>query len=281
MTGLLLVDKTEGPTSHDVINIARKKLGERRVGHVGTLDPFASGLLVVLVGRATRLAKFLVGLEKRYTGIIKLGAVTDTDDFTGQVLEETDRWRSVEEEDIDRAMKKLCGKIQQVPPAFSAKKVAGVRAYSRARRGEAVELSAQTVEVSKFDLVQRTGADVHFDVTVSSGTYIRSLARDLGRDLGVGGHLLKLRRESVGDFKVTDAVDVHEVTADSLRPAGDAVYKMKQVVVTKEEGQLVRHGNAVREEIPDSGPVALFEDRNLIAIAEVKDGALYPKVVLG
>ncbi len=213
--GLLLVDKPTGCTSHDVVSRVRRVLGLRRVGHAGTLDPMATGLLVVAVDRATRLLGHLALTDKTYRATIRLGVGTDSDDADGVVVSTADAesLAAADDRSIRRAMAGLTGALMQVPSAVSAIKVDGRRAYDRVRAGERVELAARPVTVGRFDLLgepRRSAGTIDLDVVVDcgTGTYVRSLARDLGADLGVGGHLTALRRTRVGPFTVDHAVDV-------------------------------------------------------------------------
>ena len=209
--GLLLVDKPTGPTSHDVVQTVRRGLGVRRVGHTGTLDPLASGLLLVCVGPATRLVDYYHALPKSYEGTVRLGAVTSTDDATGEIRSESDAWRTVTEEAAASALAALVGTHLQRPPAYSAKRVGGRRAHREARAGRDVELVPNTVTVHSLDLLEFEPPDVLVRVTVSTGTYIRALARDLGASLGCGAHLAELRRTAIGPFDVREAVSPGEV----------------------------------------------------------------------
>jgi tRNA pseudouridine55 synthase len=210
--GLLVVDKPQGWTSHDVVGRARRLCGTRKVGHAGTLDPMATGVLVLGIGRATRLLTFLVGCDKDYTATIRLGQATVTDDAEGEVTATTAA-NGITSEQLAAAVRDLTGAIQQVPSSVSAIKVKGERSYHRVRAGEDVELPPRPVTVSRFDVrATREGEvdgipvlDVDVEVTVSSGTYVRALARDLGAALGVGGHLTALRRTRVGAFTLETA----------------------------------------------------------------------------
>ena len=224
MDGALIIDKPAGITSHDVVALVRKTIGERRVGHTGTLDPFATGVLVVLIGRATRLAQFLSGAEKEYAAVIRLGYATDTGDITGKRLEkpangftaETERTQSFRREEIEAALASLRGEIEQTPPMYSAKKIAGEKLYELARRGEEVERKAVRVTVSQFEALPSDGSllksnedgtsDVAVRVVCSAGTYVRTLAESVGERLGVGAHLSELRRARAGQFKIADAI---------------------------------------------------------------------------
>lgn len=222
-TGLLLVDKPQGVTSHDVVGRVRAILATRRVGHAGTLDPMATGLLVVAVGRATKLLGHLALATKTYTATIRLGQTTDTDDADGDVISRADA-AGIAEATILAGIDALTGEIDQVPSSFSAIKVDGRRAYDLARSGAQVRLVSRRVTVRRFEMLappRRDAAAGTLDVDVlvdcSTGTYIRALARDLGARLGVGGHLTRLRRESIGPFDVTDALDVFP---DGVTPRG-------------------------------------------------------------
>jgi tRNA pseudouridine55 synthase len=276
----LLVDKPAGPTSHDVVDVVRRALGVRRVGHTGTLDPFASGLLVMVVGRATRLARYLVHQRKRYTGLIRLGTVTDSDDRTGEVTATSEAWTALTRDHIADAMATLVGTGRQRPPAFSAKKVGGQRAYKLARRGEATPLAEVDVEILSFSLTSLQGPDVEFDVLVSGGTYIRSLARDLGARLECGAHLAELRRTEVGAFAVSDACPIDEMGDDAVRPPRELVQHLDAVAVGPAERDLLRHGRAITVEADLTGTVAITSGEELLAIAEADGHELTPRVVL-
>ncbi len=281
MDGFLPVDKPAGPTSHDVVAAARRRWGTRRVGHAGTLDPFATGLLLVLVGRATRLAPYLVGLSKRYAGTIRLGARTDTDDATGRVLE-VHSAGGITDTAIREAMDALTGVITQVPPAYSAKKLGGEPAHRRMRRGETVALAAQPVTVHRFVMTGRDGDDVIFDAEVGSGTYVRALARDLGEALGCGAHLTALRRTGVGPWRLEDAVtltDVQDGTAELLPPSA-ALQHLPQHAILPEERDLIRTGRSIPAGATGGDAVALLADGILVAVAEATEGRLQPRVVL-
>lgn len=212
--GLLLVDKPAGITSHDVVQRARQIYGERSIGHLGTLDPFATGLLVLLLGRATRLATFLGTEPKIYEATIIFGSETDTDDETGAVVRSADL---PSEADVRAAVQGLTGSISQIPPDYSAKSVAGVRAYDAARRGAPLALAPVTVTVHGWDIDSLDRHSVRAVITCSGGTYIRGLARDLGRASGSAAHLGALRRTGVGMFDVADAYSLDRLSAE--RPA--------------------------------------------------------------
>jgi tRNA pseudouridine55 synthase len=231
MDGVLIIDKPAGMTSHDVVARVRKITGHRRVGHTGTLDPFATGVLVVLVGRATRLAQFLSGAEKEYEAVIRLGYATHTGDVTGtrvpNFTTETQRSTEIHREEIESAMASLRGETEQTPPMFSAKKVAGRKLYELARRGEVIERQPVRVTISEFATITEGDAvlsenddgtrDLRVRVVCSAGTYIRTLAEDFGKQLGLGAHVAALRRTRAGQFKIGDAI-----TLDRLNEAAQS-----------------------------------------------------------
>jgi len=274
------VAKPAGPTSHDVVDIVRGALGEQRVGHLGTLDPFAEGLLVVVVGRATRLATFAAGWTKAYDGVIRLGVTTDTDDATGAVLKSESVEVTVQQ--LGAALAQFRGGYEQRPPAYSAVKIAGERAYKRARRGEVVEPAPRRVEIGALELVEFAAPDVRFRATVSGGTYLRSLARDIGAALGCGAHLVTLRRTAVGSLRAEEAVAPDAVTAAVVRDPSVLVAHLRRRDVDPAERDAVVHGRPIkRDPVPDTrDPVALFAGAELLAVAEVEGEVLKPRVVV-
>jgi tRNA pseudouridine55 synthase len=212
---ILLVDKPKGLTSFDVIRRLRKRFGIKKMGHAGTLDPMATGLLVVLIGRdATRMQDQFMALPKVYTGTLRLGETTPSQDAESEVSERRDP-RGVTDSDLDLARAALEGEILQTPPMYSAVKVGGERLYAKARRGEEVEREARPASIYSFTLTERRGADVDFRVECSKGTYVRTLAADLGEALGVGAHLVALRREAIGPFGVGEAWGLEALTVAS------------------------------------------------------------------
>jgi tRNA pseudouridine55 synthase len=248
-----------------MVDAARKALHERRIGHTGTLDPFASGLLLLCVGRWTRLASFLTGMDKTYEAVARLGVSTDSEDRDGKVVEESDAWQDVRRDDVEHHLAAFRGEILQTPPRFSAKKVAGVAAHRRARRGEEVELTPRPVTIHELEAVAFDPPDLRLRVRCSSGTYVRSLARDLGAALGVGAHLVGLRRTAIGSMFVADAVALDELTDPGLDPG--------QVVS-------VGHGRpAPAQGMWAQGPVVASHGESLVAIGEVNASDFLPKKV--
>jgi tRNA pseudouridine55 synthase len=278
--GLLLVDKPAGVTSHDVVLAARRAFGESRIGHAGTLDPFATGLLVLLLGRATRLLPHLDGVPKEYEATIALGRETDTDDLEGAPLRDA---LAPADEAIREAILQLTGDLQQVPPAYSAKRVAGRRAYHAARAGEALELAPASVHVYEWRDVRRDGDLLHATIACGGGTYIRALARDLGRLTGSAAHLAALRRVRSGAFRVDGAVslDVLRAGGATLRPALDALPTIPHLALTGEDAERVLRGMPVPRE-GDAPNAALVDGRSgaLVAFAEADGPRWQPRVVM-
>jgi tRNA pseudouridine55 synthase len=266
---VVLIDKPTGMTSHDVVAQLRKKLSEKKIGHAGTLDPFASGLLVMGIGSGTKLLHHLFGLDKQYLATIRLGQATTTDDLEGDVVSEASA-KSVSMEQIKEEIKNLTGSIQQVPSSVSAIKIQGKRAYDLVRAGEEVVIPARSVEVYHFQPtseLRMVGDFVEFDVTVdcSSGTYIRALARDLGTALGVGGHLRALRRTRIGEFSIADATSIESV--GDFKPLLDVARKLFPVVeLSSSQAQDIVHGK--RLTLENDGNLAASFEGKLLAILE-------------
>ena len=284
--GVLLVDKPSGPTSHDIVRDARAALDLRRVGHAGTLDPFASGLLLLCLGSSTRLSQYLSGTDKSYLATARLGVSTNTHDLDGEVVEASPRWRELDEPTVRDALTDFRGSIAQIPPRYSAKKVRGESAHRRIRRGEGVRLDSVPVRVHAIELVRFSPPFVGFTVRCSSGTYIRALARDLGRALGTGAHLTALRRILVGSMSVRQAVPADELrgtipSAAHLSPAG-ALAHLPAVRVDGEDAARLACGQAVEptlEPVPEADPVVVLEEGSLVAIGFGRGGVLRPRKV--
>ena len=302
----MLVDKPAGPTSHDVVAIVRRTMGIRSAGHTGTLDPFATGLLVILLGRATRLARFVSGQPKRYLATARLGFGTTTDDLLGEPLPPGSRDPgAIRLESLAEALGEFVGKGTQRPPAFSARHVDGERSYRLARRGVEVELPESDVTIHEMTLVAQEQDCVTFRVTVSAGTYIRAIARDLGERLGTGAHLTALRREAIGPIEVSRAVPLAALTRDTpvLSPL-DVVAHLPVHELDDVGARAVGHGRSVAAtdtdgtgaEVADAKgvgtegagdadadrerTVALVFEGRLVAVASAREGRLHPSVVL-
>lgn len=265
----------------------RRVYALKRVGHAGTLDPFASGLLLVFLGQGTRLVRFMAPLHKTYTGVIRLGIETDTLDSTGDVVSRCELPGSITSDLIAAVFESFLGTQQQVPPVFSAKKIDGVPAYRRARRGEDVQLEAAEVTIYRLEVTSVDGDEVSFVAEVGPGTYIRSIARDVGVKLGVGGHLTALRRIGIGGFSVDEAVLLEELDGPAtLRPLAEAVSHLGHVPIDADQRSAVLHGKqvfpaAAQTRNESEHRVALTCDGVLVAIAEPVGDALQPRVVVG
>lgn len=312
MNGAFIIDKPAGLTSHDVIGRVRKIIGDRRAGHTGTLDPFATGVLVVLVGRATRLAQFLSGAEKEYEAVIRLGYATNTGDVTGERIQndfttEAHRTTEFHGEEIDAAFQSLRGEIEQTPPMYSAKKIGGRKLYEFARRGDEIERTPIQVLVSEFEAIAKDGCllkkndddthDLHVRVVCSAGTYVRTLAEDFGKRLGVGAHLAELRRTRAGRFTIEEAMTLEQLAelaesnlAESKVIPPDAVLShLPAIELTADESTRTIHGIDVPVEGHDvrnwEGGAAVRlrnADGQLIAVGtyDGSRGAVHPKVVI-
>jgi tRNA pseudouridine55 synthase len=277
-SGLLIVDKPAGWTSHDVVARIRKLTGTRRVGHAGTLDPMATGVLVIGIEKATRLLGYLTLADKEYTATIRLGQTTATDDAEGEPVDHVPVG-NIDEAQLQRAVAGLTGQISQIPPGVSAIKVGGQRSYRLARAGQAPQLAARTVTVSEFTVEQIRPAgdiaDLDVRVTCSSGTYIRALARDLGAELGIGGHLSALRRTRSGPYLASQARTLDELTAGvsviPLAAAAAAAFPRREL--TAEQAGALAHGARLDPGGTGSEPVAAFApDGSLVALLTDADG---------
>ena len=277
VSGVLVIDKPTGMTSHDVVQIVRNGTHIRRAGHTGTLDPRASGVLVVLVGPAVRLSEFISASEKRYQAVLRLGLTTDTFDMDGHVLMSSPV--NISYEELEETLKTFIGEFDQIPPAYSAIKINGEKAYERARRGEEVEMEPRKVRVDSIELLDWESPEAIIDIQCSSGTYVRSLIHDLGEKLGCGATLVGLRRTKNGRFSLRDAVSLRRlqeafVNGDWYRfliPAAEALGDWYTVELTLDQVDQVRHGHRVPavEDVPtDTIARAVSEEGELVALVE-------------
>ena len=278
--GLLVVDKPAGWTSHDVVGRCRRLAGTRKVGHAGTLDPMATGVLVLGIGRATRLLGHLALTDKAYDATIRLGVTTVTDDAEGEVVQERDA-SGVGDAEVLAGLAALTGPLHQVPSAVSAVKVDGVRAYARVRAGEQVELAARSVTVSALVLRARRGTELDVTVECTSGTYVRALARDLGAALGVGGHLTALRRTRVGPFDLTQARTLEHLERDlrvlPLQAAVAAAFPRREL--DADEAVALSYGKRLSPTGRPGLVGAFAPDGRCVGLVEDRDGAARPTVV--
>ncbi len=280
MDGVVVVDKPAGMTSHDVVDRVRKALDMRKVGHAGTLDPDATGVLIVGLGRATRFLSYAQAAPKRYLAEAAWGIETDTQDASGDIVAKFDA--EVDPVQVEAAIALYIGDIEQIPPMVSAVKVDGERLYRKARRGEVIERAPRKAHIYSM---QQTGFDPievvsSLDVTCSAGTYVRTLIHDIGRHLGCGGHMKSLRRTEAGGFGLADAVPLDQVSEDVVLPLRDVVRILPSIEVDAETASLVSHGRAI-EVHAASTPVAVLSSGELLAVYRDGDGALVPDRVVG
>ncbi len=301
MNGILIIDKPAGITSHDVVYKVRRALKTKRVGHTGTLDPFATGVMVILVGQATRLAQFLDKDVKEYDAVVRFGFETDTGDRTGSPKSEVQGPTSVNIEQVEGALESFRGEIEQVPPMYSAKKVDGKKLYELARRGETIERKSVKVMIHKLEQTPPPPATddesiferstLGIQVSCSAGTYIRTLAEDIGRELGTGAHLTELRRTAAGKFSISQAITLEELVemdepACGLIPMEDAVDHLHKIELNEDRARKTRNGLSTRVFDPafaDGEPVQMLdESKTLIAIGfyDAAENVVQPKVVL-
>jgi tRNA pseudouridine55 synthase len=288
ISGVLVVDKPIGMTSHQVVQVIRQGTRIKRAGHTGTLDPRASGVLVVLIGPAVRLSQYVSAENKRYQATIKLGEKTDTYDGEGAITSTSDI--EVTFEQFEEALKGFVGEIKQVPPPYSAVKVKGKHAYDLARKGEDVELEPRLINVYSLDILEWTPPEVVIDVHCSSGTYVRSLAYDLGELLGCGAYLTGLRRTKSGRFSLRDATSLSKLTEtfetnawyQYLIPAAEALSEWPSITLNNEEIEMVKHGHRIARDEGQSGMVrAISEQSELVALMEydTENKEYFPKKV--
>jgi tRNA pseudouridine55 synthase len=293
MNGVLIVDKPSSFTSHDVVARIRRIFKERAVGHLGTLDPLATGVLPLVLGNMTRLAQFYLASEKSYEGVIRFGFATDTYDVEGEPVGDSSE-PSLSVEQVRELASKFRGVIEQMPPPFSAKKIHGVPAYKLARKKKEIPLKPVQVEIKEFEIVELDGACARFRARVASGTYLRSIAHEIGQLAGCGAHLQSLRRTRVGEFQLTDAHTLEELERAAAQ-GGEAVQglfihprtllpALPTVTANDETAARIRHGQAVNlPDLSQAREVKVFcGQRDLIAIATRVAGTLFhPKIVLG
>jgi len=281
MLGILLIDKPLGITSHDVIARLRRRLQTKRIGHAGTLDPLATGLLVVAVGPATRFLQYLPLEPKEYVGTVKFGIETTTQDAEGEMVAEKPVPSNLMFE-IDYALPQFKGAISQIPPLYSAVKKEGKPLYVYARRGEDVEREPRNVFISEVELLEQNGNEVDVRVVCSGGTYMRTWAHDLGQQLGCGAHLSALRRTKVGKFSIEDAIQLEDASEDDLWPLSEALPPVSLVQLNSHQVHAVRHGQAIGSPHPPAGLYCglLDPQGNVVGMARVDGPMLQPECVI-
>jgi tRNA pseudouridine55 synthase len=279
VSGVLVVDKPVGLTSHDVVQIIRRGTGIRRAGHTGTLDPRASGVLVILVGPAVRLSEYVSASDKRYQATIRLGSSTDTFDAEGEITK-TSPVEDISEDKFNEILQQFVGEMEQVPPPFSAVKIKGRKAYEMARQGEEVDLEPRIINVYSLEILEWAPPEAVIDVYCSSGTYVRSLANDLGKSLGTGAHLVGLRRTKSGRFTLRDAVPLRRLQESFdagnwykfLIPAAEALADWPMVELDADQVELVRHGHRVPIEPGQKGWArGVSQQGDLVALLEADE----------
>ena len=281
MLGILLVVKPLGISSHDVVNVIRRRFGTKRVGHAGTLDPLATGVLVVAVGPATRFLQYLPLEPKRYIAEIGFGKETETYDREGAVVSESEVPSDLGDR-IGSIREQFLGLVQQIPPMFSAVKVGGRRLYTYARNGQQVARDPRTVHISRFDILEVHGTHVRALIECSGGTYVRTFAHDLGHKIGCGAHLTGLVREGVGRFTLQDTVPLHEASPTNLVPLSQALLPMPIFKLTEDETHHVREGRQIRIDVePGNMPIALCDPHGVVfSVARLLGNAVQPECVI-
>lgn len=289
ISGVLVVDKPSGMTSHDVVNVVRRLARTRRVGHAGTLDPMATGVLVVLVGPATRLSRFAMRGDKRYHSVVRMGETTNTYDADGEITER--RTVTVDRVAIEDALTALVGPIEQIPPMYAAIKVKGRKLYELARQGKEIQREPRAVTIHSIDILDWQPPDLTLDVACSSGTYIRSLAHDLGQQLGCGGHIRELRRLVSGPFAIAQARPLAELEelyaagdlAEALLPPQTTLSGMPAAIMTPEQERALRYGQQIDLQASKAAESIQAHDQqgNLIAVlTRASDTQYRPTLVL-
>lgn len=293
MNGILVIDKPAGWTSHDVVNKARRILQEKRIGHTGTLDPLATGVLVLCLGKATRLVRYLESDDKAYTAQLKLGITTETLDSEGKVLD-TREYTPPSLERIKEVLAGFQGAISQRPPAFSALKVSGIPSYRLARQGTPPKHGERTVTILSIDLLEYRDPLIRFSVQCSKGTYVRTLCADIGERLGMGAHLTSLIRTQAGQFGLEQAITLERLAemaaggngGSALIPPEEALHKLRSVIVDRVAAERIAHGSSLEipaDGLPEGGsdPIRILgHDGQLLAVARVHDRLLQPETVL-
>jgi tRNA pseudouridine55 synthase len=292
VNGVLIINKPQGWTSHDVVNKCRRILQERQIGHTGTLDPLATGVLVLCIGKATKIVRYLEADDKEYTAELKLGITTDTQDADGKVLE-AKVYSPPSIEKVRDVMNSFQGKIHQQPPAFSALKVNGIPSYRLARKGTIQEHKARPVTIHELKLIDFVDPVARFTVRCSKGTYVRTLCADIGDRLGMGAHLISLIRTRAGRFLLETALTLEQTSElaasgqaeKALIPLNDAVGDFPSLLIEESDIRRIEHGNAVSipigfELTPSNGPIRIStKDGRLLAMARAREGKLRPEVV--
>ena len=283
MDGLILINKQKGFTSHDVVNVIRKQLNMKKVGHTGTLDPNATGVLPILVGKATKISKYLIEHDKTYIATIKLGEKTDTGDSEGQVIEEKLVPTDLKKEDINNALQSFLGKQKQVPPMYSAIKINGKKLYEYAREGKEVNLEAREIEIYKIQLLEYKNSKIKFEVECSKGTYIRTLCEDIAKKLGTVGYMEELQRTKVNNFKIEDSILLDDITLENAEKNMikiEEVFKEKdKIELDNKKLELFLNGVKLTYNLPNS-IYKIYNNEQFIGIGVIENKLLKRDIVI-
>lgn len=279
MDGILIINKPKGYTSHDVVNVIRKKLNIRKVGHTGTLDPNATGVLPILVGQATKVSKYLIEHDKTYVAKLKLGEKTNTGDVEGEIVEKKDVPTNLHEEYVLEVLKNFTGKQKQTPPVYSAIKVNGKKAYEYARENKEIKLEAREIEIYKLDLIQFKENEITFEVECSKGTYIRTLCEDIAGKLGTVGFMKELERKKVNIFTIENAINLDDISEKNLISLEKIFEDRERIFLNKRKLELFLNGVKLQFNLKDE-LYRIYSENNFIGLGIVKDGILKRDVII-
>lgn len=283
MDGLILINKQKGFTSHDVVNVIRKKLNTKKVGHTGTLDPNATGVLPILIGKGTKISKYLMEHDKTYIATLKLGEKTDTGDSEGQVIEEKSIPKDLRKEDINDVLQNFFGKQKQVPPMYSAIKINGKKLYEYAREGKEVKLEAREIEIYKIELLEYQNNKIKFEVECSKGTYIRTLCEDIAKKLGTVGYMEELQRTKVNNFRIEDSILLDDITLENAEKNMikiEEVFKEKETIeLDNKKLELFLNGIKLTYNLPNS-IYRIYNNEQFIGIGVIENKLLKRDIVI-
>lgn len=283
MDGLILINKQKGFTSHDVVNVIRKKLNTKKVGHTGTLDPNATGVLPILIGKGTKISKYLMEHDKTYIATLKLGEKTDTGDSEGQVIEEKSIPKDLRKEDINDVLQNFFGKQKQVPPMYSAIKINGKKLYEYAREGKEVKLEAREIEIYKIELLEYQNNKIKFEVECSKGTYIRTLCEDIAKKLGTVGYMEELQRTKVNNFRIEDSILLDDITLENAEKNMikiEEVFKEKETIeLDNKKLELFLNGVKLTYNLPNS-IYRIYNNEQFIGIGVIENKLLKRDIII-
>lgn len=283
MNGLLIINKPKGYTSHDVVNVLRKKLNTKKVGHTGTLDPIATGVLPILIGAATKISKYLIEHEKTYVSTIELGKKTDTGDSEGNIIQEDTNMKNISKEEIEKVLISFIGKQNQIPPMYSAIKIDGKKLYEYAREGKTVDVKPREIEILDINLIEFNNNQIKFNVRCSKGTYIRTLCEDIAKKLGTIGYMKELQRTSVNQFKIENSIsmdDLDNINAQEKIISIEKVFKDKlEIELNNRKLELFLNGVQLTHDLED-GLYRVYNNNNFIGLGIVKNKLLKRDVVI-